>query len=92
MNRSLAKLQRVDRSYEKIQSKYRVLKTLPFNSDAKKMSVVVELEQDKMVRIYTKGASESLIDDCAAIIDKNNQLVDLDLNRRDKIKNNVISA
>lgn len=37
----------------------------PFNSDTKKMTVAVEMEPEKKVRIFTKGASENLIDDCA---------------------------
>jgi magnesium-transporting ATPase (P-type) len=44
-----------------------VLKTIPFNSETKKMTVVVELEHEKRVRVFTKGASEQLIDDCAFI-------------------------
>ncbi len=64
----------------------------PFNSDTKKMTVAVELEYQKRVRIYTKGASENLIDDCKSIIDKGNQLVDLDLNKRQKIKINVLKT
>lgn len=37
---------------------------IPFDSYTKKMTVVVELERDKTVRAYTKGATENLIDDC----------------------------
>lgn len=45
---------------------------IPFNSETKKMTVVVEIEPDKKVRVYTKGASENLIDDCITMIDKSN--------------------
>jgi magnesium-transporting ATPase (P-type) len=45
---------------------------IPFNSDTKKMTVVIELEHDKKVRVFTKGASENLIDDCVTMIDKTN--------------------
>lgn len=45
---------------------------IPFNSETKKMTVVVELDPGKTVRVFTKGASENLIDDCAALLDKNN--------------------
>lgn len=63
---------------------------IPFNSETKKMTVIVELS-DTLVRVYTKGASENLIDDCASILDKNHtQVVDLDLNKRDQIKESVL--
>jgi magnesium-transporting ATPase (P-type) len=42
----------------------------PFNSETKKMTVVVELEAGKRVRVFTKGASENIIDDCAYIHDQ----------------------
>jgi magnesium-transporting ATPase (P-type) len=29
------------------------------------MTVVVELEPEKRVRVFTKGASENIIDDCS---------------------------
>lgn len=61
----------------------------PFNSETKKMTVVVELEKDKKVRVFTKGASENILDDCAAFIGKD-QLVDLDLTKREKIKDEII--
>lgn len=44
---------------------------IPFNSDTKKMTVVLEIEPDKKVRVFTKGASENIIDDCTSVIDKN---------------------
>ena len=34
------------------------------------MTVVLEVEHQKRVRIFTVGASENLIDDCASIIDQ----------------------
>ena len=42
---------------------------IPFNSESKKMTVVVELEAEKTVRVYTKGASECILDDCAYMLD-----------------------
>ena len=47
------------------------------------MTVVVELEPEKLVRVYTKGASEHLIDDCATMIEKGSQEIDLDLTKRE---------
>lgn len=45
----------------------------PFNSETKKMTVVVELEPNKKVRIYTKGASENIIEDCTHALNKNGE-------------------
>ena len=42
----------------------------PFNSETKKMTVVVEIDGGRRVRVFTKGASENIIDDCAFIMDK----------------------
>lgn len=43
---------------------------IPFNSETKKMTVVIEIEPERKVRIFTKGASENIIDDCAYIFVK----------------------
>lgn len=67
----------------------------PFNSETKKMTVVVELEHQKKVRVYTKGASENIIDDCAYIQDASmqhqSQVVNLDLNKRESIKKDILT-
>lgn len=34
------------------------------------MTVVIEIEPERKVRIFTKGASENIIDDCAYIFVK----------------------
>lgn len=39
---------------------------VPFNSDTKKMTVAVQKDENT-VRIYTKGASENVIDDCTEV-------------------------
>lgn len=36
------------------------------------MTVVIELEAEKKVRVFTKGASENLIDDCIKMLEKEN--------------------
>lgn len=54
------------------------------------MTVVIELEPEKRVRVYTKGASENLIDDCIKMIDKQDPSVDLDISKREKIKENIL--
>jgi len=79
---------------------------IPFNSETKKMTVVVELERDKRVRVFTKGASECIIDDCAFLLDPNVKtqlsntgnssprapapVINLDLNLREKLKRALI--
>lgn len=63
---------------------------IPFNSDTKKMTVVVDLEPNKKVRIFTKGASENIIDDCNSMIDAQNTHSELDLSKRDKLKENIL--
>ena len=71
VDRELRELGRVEKSYEDIKRNFKVLKMIPFNSETKKMTVVVELERDKRVRVFTKGASECIIDDCAFLLDPN---------------------
>lgn len=83
INRSLRKIQSEAKHYDTIRSQHKILKNIPFNSNTKKMTVVVELEREKTVRVYTKGAPESLIDDCINIIEKDGKLVDLDSNSRE---------
>lgn len=94
-------MKRVEHTYNDFKTKYKVLKTIPFNSDTKKMTVVVELEPEKKVRVYTKGASENIIDDCAYIYDTKQAsgsssalalgvVMPLDLNKRDSIKEQTL--
>ena len=69
VNSELKDIGSAERTYEDIKGKFSVLKMIPFNSETKKMTVVVELEHEKRVRVFTKGASENIIDDCAYIYD-----------------------
>lgn len=70
VNKSLHKLgNRQEKSYDDIKQNCKLIKMYPFNSTTKKMTVVVELEHNKMVRIYTKGASENIIEDCDRVIE-----------------------
>ena len=68
VNRSLVHLKSQEKNYESIRSRHKVIKNIPFNSTTKKMTVVVELEPERRVRVYTKGASENIIDDCSSIL------------------------
>mmetsp|Transcript_24381 Transcript_24381/g.23984 ORF Transcript_24381/g.23984 Transcript_24381/m.23984 type:complete len:103 (+) Transcript_24381:1471-1779(+) len=69
---------------------HKILKMIPFNSDTKKMTVVLELEPEKMVRIFTKGASENIIDDCTSYIEKDQKQVEIDLSKREHLKDVVL--
>ena len=78
------------RHYDQIREQHKILKNIPFNSETKKMTVVIELEPEKKVRVFTKGASENIIDDCSSMLDKQNQIVDLDISKREKLKESVL--
>ena len=90
VNNSLIKLERVDQSYETIKSQNKVLKMYPFNSTTKKMTVVVETEYQKKVRIFTKGASENILEDCYQQINQDGQIKEFDLESKMKIKTEII--
>lgn len=89
VNKSFKRLN-IHKTYENVRNDYKILKTIPFNSDTKTMSVVVELEYEKKVRVFTKGASESIIGDCITMIDKQGQIVDLDISKREKVKDQIL--
>lgn len=90
VNKSLVKLGRSERSYDQVKSNLKVLKMFPFNSDTKKMTVAVEIEHEKVVRIYTKGASEIIIDSCMYMIEGENQ-EDLSVPQlKEKLKQTVL--
>ena len=102
VNKELGELQRSEQSYSDVKSKYKMLKMIPFNSETKKMTVAIELDPGKKVRIFTKGASENIIDDCAYMHDakqsssngsqspKSSPVINLDLNKRDGIKEQIL--
>ena len=90
MNKSLVKLDRSERSYEDVRNNQKILKMFPFNSDTKKMTVAVEIEHEKVVRIYTKGASENIVDGCLTVIGPDG-LFDLSpLSAKEKLKSTVL--
>ncbi len=75
---SLATLERKERNYDDIKHQHKILKMFPFNSETKKMTVVEELEAGKRVRVYTKGASENILQDCTHILDSNGSIISLE--------------
>jgi P-type Ca2+ transporter type 2C len=68
----------------------KVLKVEPFNSDRKKMSVLVGLP-DGGVRAFCKGASEIVLKMCDKIIDSNGTTIDLP-EEKAKIVNDIIDG
>jgi magnesium-transporting ATPase (P-type) len=79
-----------ERSYDDIKNKHKLLKMFPFNSETKKMTVVVELEHQKRVRVYTKGASENILEDCINTIDENGQVSPFEQSKKDFIRDTII--
>ncbi|KAI5408399.1 Alpha carbonic anhydrase 4 [Lathyrus oleraceus] len=68
----------------------KILKVEPFNSDRKRMSVLVGLP-DGRVRTFCKGASEIVLKMCDKIIDNNGTTVDLPQEKA-KIVNDTIDG
>lgn len=56
------------------------------------MTVVVELEGNKKVRVYTKGASENIVDDCSNIIERNGEIKELDMDARQNLKETILKG
>jgi len=88
VNASIA--DRPEPSYEAFRDKHKILKTLPFNSESKKMTVAIELEPSKLVRVFTKGASETIIDECAFMQGEAGAQTKLDLARINQIKDHTL--
>jgi magnesium-transporting ATPase (P-type) len=61
---------------------------LPFNSDSKRMTTVVKW--NKSVYLFVKGASEIILDLCRFYVNEVGEVRELDRDRKEDIKNNVI--
>jgi magnesium-transporting ATPase (P-type) len=91
VNKQLIKLDRQEKTYESIKSNSKILKMYPFNSTTKKMTIVVEVEHESSVRIFTKGASENIIEDCNRVINNGNgEIVELEGSGKSHLKDTVI--
>ncbi len=66
-----------------LKRKNRRIDELPFDSDRKMMSVIIDDEKD--ITIYTKGSFDSLIKHCSYIYE-NNEIKKLDKNKIEKLK------
>ena len=50
------------------------------------MTVIVELEYEKSYRVFTKGATELLVNDCESMDNKEGETIQLDLQKKEQIK------
>ncbi|KAB5572954.1 hypothetical protein DKX38_000148 [Salix brachista] len=62
-----------------------IVKVEPFNSEKKKMSVLVSLPDNSRVRAFCKGASEIVLKMCDKILTSDGKAVPLSENQRQKI-------
>eukprot|EP00249_Psilotum_nudum_P020710 c27815_g1_i1 orf=255-3401(+) len=63
--------------FKDIRSKSEIVKIEPFNSDKKKMVVLLRLKDGKH-RVHCKGAGESVLQMCNSMMDGNGQIIPLD--------------
>ena len=74
--------------YNSYRPNEKLVRILPFSSRTKRMTTVYKVG-DKY-RIYTKGASEIMLDLCNDMVEKNGHLTQLTEEKKDNIKNNII--
>lgn len=70
-------------------AKYNQVSEYPFDSDIKKMSVIVEETASKQQNVFTKGAVEHVLDSCTKIKWESSDLVDLTGGMRRTILENM---
>lgn len=76
--------------FKKERKACKLVKLEPFNSEKKRMGVVVELPQGNL-RAHCKGASEIILANCDKVIDSNGEVVALDEEKRKKLKDTIES-
>jgi P-type Ca2+ transporter type 2C len=69
--------------YMRIRAEVQVLQLYPFNSERKRMSTIVR-HRDGNQRIYTKGASEIVLEYCTRYLNKNGDVVPMTDEARDE--------
>lgn len=67
----------------------KLVRILPFSSRTKRMTTVYSIGQNKY-RIYSKGASEIMLELCNDMLDKDNEITVLSAERKEDIRNNII--
>ncbi|CCI45418.1 unnamed protein product [Albugo candida] len=75
--------------YSSIRSSTEITRMLTFSSQKKRMSVVTKLSK-KVSRVYTKGATEIVLDLCTSIARRDGSTIELDAEKKTLIKKTVI--
>ncbi|CAD8075591.1 unnamed protein product [Paramecium primaurelia] len=70
----------------------KILRQIPFNSKRKKMSTAVYNPKTRFIRVYTKGASEIVLNQCIKMVGPNGVEQILDQKAKDQIYNDIIQA
>jgi magnesium-transporting ATPase (P-type) len=69
----------------------RIVASIPFNSKRKKATTAIVLPgQDKIVRVFVKGAPDFMLDICDTFIGSSGQNETLTATKRDEIMNYVV--
>lgn len=76
-------------NYMKVREQANILRTLPFNSSRKKMTIVVKINKETM-RVFVKGASEIILEKCTSLR-LENQTALINPNKFDTIKRDIIT-
>eukprot|EP01087_Luapelamoeba_hula_P015518 TRINITY_DN4649_c0_g1_i2.p1 TRINITY_DN4649_c0_g1~~TRINITY_DN4649_c0_g1_i2.p1 ORF type:complete len:894 (+),score=154.17 TRINITY_DN4649_c0_g1_i2:24-2684(+) len=66
-------------NYQHLRKTYKdkIVKMFPFTSDRKRMSVAVQVDDDSAYRLYTKGASELILERSAYMVGKDGQITSI---------------
>ncbi|KAI7898533.1 PMCA-type calcium-translocating P-type ATPase [Cokeromyces recurvatus] len=64
----LSKLHTKSEAYDDLRKKWPQLQVFPFSSERKAMATVIRLEDERVVRVHVKGASEILVQQCQRIV------------------------
>ncbi|XP_028772746.1 calcium-transporting ATPase 2, plasma membrane-type-like isoform X2 [Neltuma alba] len=76
--------------FQKERKACKIVKVEPFNSEKKRMGVVVELPEGNF-RAHCKGASEIVLAACDKVINSNGEVVPLDAEKSDYLKETIHS-
>ncbi|KIW20758.1 potassium/sodium efflux P-type ATPase, fungal-type [Exophiala spinifera] len=72
-----------------VEAKYKEVSEYPFDSDVKKMSVIMEEVQSRQQNVFTKGAVERVLDSCTKIKWQTSDVVDLTEDMKEAILENM---
>lgn len=60
-----------DYNYKSYRPSDNIIKVIPFSSDRKRMTSVYKVGEKSMLRVYSKGAPDVMIDFCKKFINRN---------------------